>query len=102
SRDDEREILLGLGSLAAVNVFDHVASSDSNQILAWQRFLEMHCLDIIDIVTGRSTIDRFAFDELVAAIKFAVGPEDFQIQIVYQRRNGRWQSWDISVGQGDF
>src|ERR1035437_1806418 len=98
--DDECEILVD-GRCVQPRILHDMAGADADQVVARQGLTEVDGFDVVEVVGGRRIGDGVVSRELVAAVEGAVGTDDLEVQVVYQGRDGAWESGDVRVGQGD-
>ena len=97
----ERKILVN-GRRVHPRVFDDIPRDDSHDVFAGRRRLQMHGLDVVDLVAARRVGHRLAVDKLVAAINASVRRNHFEVEVVDQRRNRAGEPRHVGVSQRDF
>ena len=100
--EHQGEVLVHHVGRVEPRVLHHMAGHHPHHIFAGRRRPKVDPFDVVDVICAQGVGHRFAVLELVAPIDPAVRPDEFQVQIVHQGRNGGRKSGRVRVGQGDF
>ena len=75
--------------------------ADAQRVFANLRCGNVNALDVVHAVVARRVRDGLAIVELIAAINCSVRRDDFEIEIIHQRRDRGGRAGHIGVGERD-